>query len=82
MGLFPSSGEEWETPTLLGPLEKPTSVTGPSEYPKMDKAQKPSNHECYTSLSQPFRIYFYSKSFSICSLRQVKLGMMIKERGR
>jgi hypothetical protein len=74
LNLFPSSGEGWETPTLLGPLEL-TSITGQSlllkccalscllEYQMMEKVQKPSNPECYTPLSEPFRIYVF-KTFN------------------
>jgi hypothetical protein len=61
----------WETPTLLGPLERanlnhsphlrketdPVSETLCSlEYRTVDKVQKPSNPECHTPSSEPFRI--------------------------
>jgi hypothetical protein len=29
------------------------------EYRTMEKFQKPSNSECYTPSSEPYRIYFY-----------------------
>jgi hypothetical protein len=40
-----------ETPTVLGSLGTPT------EFRTMDRAQKPSNSECYTPSSQPFGFY-------------------------
>jgi hypothetical protein len=41
LDLFLSSGEGRETPTLLGPLER--------------ASLNPSNSECYTPSSEPFR---------------------------
>jgi hypothetical protein len=34
------------------------------EYQMMDKVQKPSYSECYTTSSEPFRIYFFFSYFS------------------
>jgi hypothetical protein len=41
--LFLSTSQGRETPTLLGPLEKLTSVIPVLEYQTMDKVQKPSD---------------------------------------
>jgi hypothetical protein len=51
LNLIPSSGEERETPTLLG-------------LRTMDKVPTPSASECYISSSEPFRIYPSGIDFS------------------
>jgi hypothetical protein len=58
LDLFPSSGEVWETPTLLGPLNdvKPFEVTQQSRW-TMDKVKRNSNSECSAAFSEPFRIH-------------------------
>jgi hypothetical protein len=56
--MFPSSGEEKETPTLLGSIERANNNHRTSfhyviyssylEFGTMDKVHKPSHSECYT----------------------------------
>jgi hypothetical protein len=50
--LFPSSDDGGETPILFGPLQRANR-----NHRTTLKAQKPSNSECYTPSSEPFRIY-------------------------
>jgi hypothetical protein len=47
---------EWETPTLLGLLERANLnhwMLSSTEYHMMDKVQKPSNPECHTLTCVP-----------------------------
>jgi hypothetical protein len=65
LDLFLSSGERWEIPALLGPIERVNL-----NHWTMDKFQKPSNSECNTLLEEPFS--FYSRSYvQVASLIQV-----------
>jgi hypothetical protein len=57
-----------DTPTLLGPLERfnLNYWTYSLEFQTMDKAQNPSNPECYTPpSSEPFRVY--NQDLAICN---------------
>jgi hypothetical protein len=51
---FHSQVREWETPTLLGPLER----ANPShlEHQLVDKVQKTINRDCHTPSSESFRL--------------------------
>jgi hypothetical protein len=64
LDLFLFSGEVWETPTLLGTLQRANLKRLVRllilEYQTMDKEQNPRNHERYTTPSEPFRIYQFS----------------------
>jgi hypothetical protein len=52
MDMFSFSGEVKETPTLLGPLERPNF-----KHWTMGKLQKLSDTESHTPLSESFRLY-------------------------
>jgi hypothetical protein len=69
LDMFPSAGE-WETPTLLGPLERSNLNHPFSDSPDDGNRSSfrsvlfSSNSECYTLSSEPFRICRYTLTFS------------------
>jgi hypothetical protein len=60
LDLFPSLGEERDTPTLLGPLERVNPSYGSLKFRTMDKVLKPSDSGCYTPSSEPLRFEVHS----------------------
>jgi hypothetical protein len=79
LDLFSSSGEGWETPTLLGPLERANlnhNLLYFLEYQTMDKVQKPCKPGCYTpSSSEPLR-NLHSITCVIASVSEDQLQKM------
>jgi hypothetical protein len=67
LDLFPSSYEEREAPTLLGPLERDNlnHWTSLLDIGTMDKVLKPTDFVCYTPSS--------SWVFAACCLCEIKL---------